>query len=467
MLVMRGLNRLLVCALVVLAIAQDAASSDANERAVGLEKNSWAVVANPQNTGAFVLPAGGPGKRDKVRIYLRVGYVGHGTLVRVIGQCRRIPAKKASSRGIYCHVRSEQGVEGFIKMSLLFPLQRGKTYAIPVKTSLEEDRSDPLYLFQVHEPRSERRNATFNRRIGTLIEIIGDWKAARNEDFVPVRKTWDGGRQTVKKIDLISRMEVLETPSSWVTPIWRHELRWDDEADDWRFSGATVRAGVFEPVTERTQSRLYRRVKAAFSNNLSGFETPSLLKKLYDTSSNVLDRLACSASAHAEASVGWNLFGNGAKIGAKLQVLQPGMTLGLDTDVVSLGPRASFNFASIKTIVCSKGAGFVDSLPKSVSAVEILLAQGMPKFPGAVIPTESVKNFGLEPAVAAVDGADGSGPSVRMFTIKNHGDHAKALRMIRTYLEKRSSMWDDLSTEQQSILLEALVKKLGDFERQG
>ena len=436
------------------AMAQDAAPSDS------IAKNAWVVVANASNEGAFVLPAGDMlNANDRIRVYLRVGYIGHGSLARVVGNCRIISAKKKSARGTYCHIRSEQGVEGLVKTSLLFPLKLGKTYAIPLKASLEDD---PLYLYQVKEPRSPRHKAAFNRRVGTVVEVTGDWRSAGDDDYIAVVKTWDGGRQTLLKSDMVNRMEVIETPEVWGHTVKRHMLRYDPSANDWIFSEGPVRTGRFKAVTEHTKERLLGSVSHAFGAVLTQDNGLNAVRSLFETTARTVDSIACSANAHVEASLGWGL-----KIAGELPLLKEDMTFDVDADVVFIGGGFSYYIVSLKTITCSRAAGVIDSAPVSISAMTIFLAKGAQTSKGVRIPIDAVKRFGLTPAFTVVEGPGDDEPRPKMYTIQDHSDHAKALRMTRRYMQKIASVWDSLSPEEQQVLLEALVAKLGDFERQG
>jgi len=106
----------------------------------------------------------------------RIGYMPVGTVVQV-GLCRHVNGPPGSS-GNYCDVQSEYGVAGKTHDLLIFPMERGKSYAVAI------DKKKKIKLYDRID--EDRRRDEFSRNDGTIIDASGEFqqmRTARSEGF--------------------------------------------------------------------------------------------------------------------------------------------------------------------------------------------------------------------------------------------------------------------------------------------
>ena len=413
----------------------------------------WAVVKK----GAFVIPSRDlPWTDPEGRATgKRIGYMRVGTVVRV-NQCEHVNGPDDESTGDYCNVESEVGVEGKTLKTRLFALERGKVFAIA---------RNEIVLYDRHTTSIAREK--FSRNAGVIVELLGDWQNASQNEAINVIATYNLGRPgaltelAIRKSDLVEHTYVVEVPQNG-TERPRKFRREKSESGEWVLNGKEVTLWSIKPAIRTNAAQLARKVleQLGWDESINN-DAEELLSKVFDVTASTLDRIRCVIKIETEVSTGFELLGNGLKLRGKIPVYNEGKFFDFDVDVVETNNKAEYWILTAKTVVCSTGAELADSEPQAIDKVTILVFKQGP--------------FEGTPARLTVDGAERSGLSVpdavdaynipRLFVIGKFSDYVKARKFISRQISN-SDLIDDMTRQERIILQHIMIAKLGKFERE-
>jgi len=413
----------------------------------------WAVVSK----GAFVIPSEGlPWTDPEGRAAgKRIGYMRVGTVVRV-GACGHVNGPDDESTGTYCTVQSEVGVEGKTLKTRLFPLERGRTYAVA--------RSE-ITLYGRAKPSVPRDR--FSRTAGAIIEVVGDWHDAPRDSNVDVIATYNLKRAgalthlAIRKVDLIERTYVIEVPKSRADPPKKF-ARQRSVNGQWVLKGYSVALWSIKPASTATATRLADKVLSDLGWDESSTENAQkLLARAFEVTTTILDKILCVTQIDASASAGFEFLGSGLKLTGKIPVYCKGKLFDFDVDVVERDGMVRYWILTTKTVICDVGQSVVDSQPKAIEKVSIFVVKRRP-------PTGS-------PTRLTVDGAKRSGLSIpdavdayntpRLFIIGKFGHYEAARKFVAKRIAN-SDMLDQMTRQERIVLQHTAIAKLAYFDRE-
>ena len=412
----------------------------------------WAVVKK----GAFVIPSKDlPWTDPEGRAAgERIGYIRVGTVVRV-GACRHVNGPDDESTGDYCNIESEVGVEGQTLKNRLFPLERGKVFAVARKEIVLYDRINQS------KPREK-----FSRNAGVIIQILGDWQRATQEGCVDVIATYNLNRAgaltevAIRTPDLIEGTYVIDVLQDESKPP-RKFRRERSISGEWVLKGETVSLWSIKPALKTNADKLSKRVFSEIGWDEGTTEkAQELLSRAFEVATSILDRLQCVTEITADASAGFEFLGSSLKLSGKIPVYTKGKLFDFDVDVVEQDGIAQFWVITAKTVVCNVGEGLEDSEPKAVEKVTILSIKRHPlEGAPARLTSEYAKRFGLS-IPDAVDAHN----IPRLFIVGGFGDYVAARKLIAKRIAN-SCILDKMTRQERVILQHAMIAKLGEFER--
>jgi hypothetical protein len=412
----------------------------------------WAVVKK----GSFVIPSEDLSWTDSEgrAAGKRIGYMRVGTVVRV-GACKHVNGPDDESTGHYCNIESEVGVEGKTLQNRLFPLERGKVFAVARKEIVLYDRIDQS------KPREK-----FSRNAGVIIQLLGDWQSAAQGGGVDAIATYNLNRPgaitkvAIRTPDLIEGTYVIDVPQDESRPPKKFR-RERSGSGEWVLKGETVSLWSIKPALKTTADKLSKRVFSEIGwDDGTAEKAQELLSRTFEVTTSILDRLQCVTDISADASAGFEFLGSGLKLSGKIPVYTKGKLFDFDVDVMERSGTAQFWVLTAKTVVCSVGEGVGDSEPKAVEKVTILCIKRHPlEGTPARLTSEYAKRFGLS-IPDAVDAYN----IPRLFIIGGFGDYVAARKLIAKRIAN-SCILDKMTRQERVILQHALIAKLGEFER--
>jgi hypothetical protein len=412
----------------------------------------WGVVKK----GTFVIPSNelpwtDPEGRSAGK---RIGYMRVGTVVRV-GACTHVNGPDDDSTGMYCNVESEVGVEGKALASRIFPLERGKTFAIARKEVVLYDR------INISVPREK-----FSRNAGVIVQLIGDWHSANRNEAIDVIATYNLERPNsltevaVLKSDLVKNTYVIQMPiEDSLSP--RKFERERTQSGEWVLSGGAVSLWSIKPALGTTAIKLSKQVFSDIGwDEGTTEEAENLLSKAFEITTSVLDKLRCVTDISADVSAGFEFLGNGLKLNGKIPVYNKGKLFDFDVDVVERNGIAQFWILTAKTVVCAVGEGVVDSEPRLVERVLILsIKRKSPEGAPARLTVDYAKRWGL-----SIPDAVDSNNVPRLFVIGEFRDYIAARSLVAKRITN-SGLIDHMNRKERILLQHAMIAKLGEFER--
>ena len=411
--------------------------------------SDWGIV----RSGAYVIPSEGmPWTDDEGRAAgKRIGYLRVGTVVNV-GDCRHVNGVGGTG-GNYCDVQAENGVAGKTLSSLIFPIQRGHTYAVARQEVILFDRIQGT-------PRDK-----FSRNAGVIVEIVGDYQVKDPDALVHVDALYNHDREggltdlAVKKADLIAQTYVVEYPQHAEVPSKFSQLFNEDGHSVLR--GGPIELWSYRPVTSNTSDQLAGQVSSALGwPKLATEDATELLTKAFDFVAGALDRILCVAEVDANAAAGFKLLGNGLGLSGKIPLLRPGRLFDIDIDVLLQDEEPQLWMVTAKTVICDMGATVADSAPSAVEAVTVIAIKGAPPSGAPVRLTAKMPpRFELRVAVA-VD--EHNNP--KLFEVEGFLHYIKARELIHKQIAQ-SYIVDSFSRNEREAIAHALISKLGFFVR--
>lgn len=412
--------------------------------------SEWGIIKK----GAFVIPSEGLDWADPEgrATGKRIGYLRTGVVVKV-GQCRNVNGPPGSG-GKYCDVRSENGVAGKTLDTLIFPMERGKSYAVARKEIPLFDRRD-----------MNRRRDEFSRSSGVIVEIVGDHRAASKDGNVDVLALYNLNKNkaltdlSIKKADLISKAYVVEYPDSGSEPPIKLSTQYRDGEPV--LGGGPVSLWAYRPVSSKTKNALVNKVSSALGwMDLPENEAKGLVDEAFDLASSVLDRVFCVAEINTEVSSGFKVFGNGLQLSGKIPLYRTGKLFDIDVDVLEKDGTTRFWMVTAKTVDCEMGATPRDSQPRAVDVVSVMVMRKGPHKGGAPkLTAEMARRYGLRNALAVDANND-----AKLFEIEEFQNYFAALRFVRHRIAQ-TELVDHLDREEREALTHALISKLATFVR--
>ena len=415
--------------------------------------SDWAIVKK----GAFVIPSEGLNWTDPEgrATGKRIGYLRTGIVVKV-GRCRHVNGAGSTS-GTYCDVQSQNGIAGKTHESLLFPMQRGKTYAVA------RDGRQTVVLFDRNTP--DRPRDSFSHNSGVIIEVVGDYAATEPNGSVDVIALYnlnrDGGLTalSIKKEDLVTKTHVIEYPTD---PDSR-PIKLSEQIDEGKsvLGGGPVHLWAYRPVLPRTKDSLVDKVSSTFGwSNLKQAEAHDLIAKAFDLVSGTLDKVSCVASVDTAVSTGFSFLGNGLELKASIPLYQTGKLFDMDADVLERDAQPRFWTVTAKTVDCEMGATVADTRPQAIEAVSIAVIKRKPMPPPSPLLTKdmSVRRGLTVPLAVDVTNA------VKLFEIEGSQDYSQALKFVR-YRIAQTPLLDELNRDERDALAHAIISKLASFVR--
>lgn len=410
----------------------------------------WAVV----QAGAFVIPSSGlPWTDPEGRAAgKRIGYMRVGTVVKV-GPCLHVNGPDDASTGQYCDIRSETGVEGKTLKSSLHFLKRGEKIAV-ARTEIK------LYA----PDNAAKRRGSFSRNSHPVIRLNDSWQDKEPGGLIRVSFPDSQGqsdttiKQAILKEDLVN-CYVIETPDNELNAPVKYE-RQRSESGINILVGEKVSLWSIKQATSNTASALASKVITELGwQNDTEDESKELIEKVFDVSVSTLDKIFCVSDIKADVSAGFDLLGNGLKISGSLPVYQKGKLFDIDVDVVEKSDVAKYWMVTTKTVVCEVGAGVVDSRPKAVESVSVILIRKGPLSSAVVLNTDGAKRYGLQ-IPSAVDDAN----TPRLFELDSFVDYNRALRYLKRQIVN-SGVGDQINHKEMVILQHAMINKFAYFLR--
>ena len=413
--------------------------------------SQWGVIS----AGAFVIPSEGLDWTDPEgrATGKRIGYMRVGTVVK-IGACRHVNGASGSG-GTYCDVQSETGIAGKTHANRIFPLERGKTYAVARKEIILYDRND-----------KDRRRDSFSRNLGTIIEVVGDIETTPSDGNVDVIASYNLGIPdaltdlSIKKKHLTEGTYVISYAASGNGPPTKLAGQFDATGKE-VLGGGPVALWAFKPVAEGTMETLVNKVVSDLGWKSNPAEdAKELISTAFELVSGVLDRVYCVAQINVDVSAGFKFFGNGLELEGSIPIYEKGKLFDIDIDVLEKDGRAKYWVVTAKTVVCQMGASLLDSMPQAVEAVSFMIMQNLPHTGNAARLTRGMPpRFGLTVPLA-VDAEN----NPRLFEVSGFTNYMGARNLIM-YSIAQSSMLELLDQSEREALAHALISKLGSFIR--
>lgn len=415
----------------------------------------WAVVSK----GAFVIPSENlpwldPEGRAAGK---RIGYLSIGKLVKV-GSCRHVNGPDDESTGQYCDIVSEVGVEGKTLASRLFPLERGKTYAV----AIDFRNQIPLYNRSTYKP-----NDRFSRNSGTVIEIENGWSDSinlTNENINVIasynqKKSGKALELYIRKKDLIGNTILFKIPSSPQASPVKYSPRSNNYGVK-KFIAETTHIWSAKPANLSNSTKLAQNVVEQLGWNMKGSVTQSTLQRIFDSTTTTLDKLQCALQLNTEVQSGFKLIGNGLGVNATLPIYEKGMLFDFDIDIIEADEVIKYWMLTAKTVSCKTSSGIIDTEPQSVQNVKVYVIKNTPpKGSPSRITMQDVKNFSL-PIPNSVD----SNNTPRLFIVERFEHYNYARKLLANSIAD-SDVYDVLNYQERMALQHILISKLGHFKR--
>lgn len=437
-----------------------AASITASSESKAEFPSDWGIIIE----GTFIIPSSGLDWTDPEgrATGKRIGYLPTGTIVKV-DKCQHVNGKpRAQGRqglsGQYCDVVSNTGLAGKAYLPQIFPIHRGKIYAVAVdsvnEVSLHTRANVPRFYH------------TFSRNNGVIIEIEGDFQSKDPNSYinaVPTYETDEAGNPlplSIKQTELVEKTIVVDFPATSARPTrFTRSLAADGSP---YMAGKPVSLWRIKSVTRSTHKKLATEVSEYIGWKQNPIEeVSSLLESAFETLSTSLDRVLCIIDASTDVKVGLSFLGNSLQLSGRIPLAQKGKLLDFDTDVIERDNKPLFWTITAKTVACDLGATPLDSLPRAVESVSLYVInaggphQGVP--PRLTQPL--IKRYGLNVPHAVL-----SNNQVKLFEIAGYQNYDNASQMV-SYSIDQTDLYFQLDQQEREILREMLIAKLAVFPR--
>ena len=412
--------------------------------------SEWGII----RTGAFVIPSAGQNWDDSEgrATGKRIGYLRIGTLVKV-GSCRYVTGPPGAG-GNYCDVRSEHGVEGKAKIDQIFPMDRGKVYAVARREIDLYDRNDWT-----------QKRDKFSRTAGTIIEITGDYTIRDkdvNIDVIAIYNIEKSGALTnlsIRTQDLIEKCYVVDYPRDRDVPPTKLSAIYTQQGSV--LAGTPVNIWSYDRVHQESADQLANQVARELGfHSLPLDDARASIQQAFHFASGVLDRIFCVAQIDADVQTGFDFFGNRFGFSGSLPIYETGKLYDFDADVLKADGQVKFAVFVMKTVVCDQGATPIDSVPRAIEAVTIRIFRGTEsEGEGLRFTATMAQRMGL-----TISEAVDSGGVARLFELDGFQSYSDAIRLINHRIAQ-TSVVDNLDRKERSTLAHYLISKLAYFVR--